>query len=288
MTVDLHLHTTASDGSFTPSEVVNKAVQLGLDVIAITDHDTVGGIPEAKAEAFDKDLEVISGIELNTELFDLEIHILGYYIDDNNLALQNELKKLRTARYDRIEKMIKKLGDRGIEIDFDYVCQLAGDNNLSRVHLAQAIVERGYVYQISEAFDEYIGKGCSSYVSRYKLTPRRAIELIKAAGGIPVLAHPALLERDELISEFITDGLVGIEVYHSEHSQSDVRHYKHLAQKYDLVITGGSDCHGAYKDNVLLGSVEVPDKVVRDLKQNQREGGSGLACSSLNQNFNYL
>lgn len=280
MTVDLHLHTTASDGSFTPSEVVNKAVQLGLEVIAITDHDTVAGIAEAKAEAAGKELDVIPGIELNTELSNSEIHILGYYIDNNNLALMNELNKLRAARYDRIEKMIKKLEDQKIEIDFDYVCQLAADNSLSRVHLAQAIVEHGYVSQISEAFDEYIGKDCPSYVSRYKLTPRKAIELIKAAGGIPVLAHPALLERDELIPEFITDGLVGIEVYHSEHSQSDVRHYKHLAQKYGLVITGGSDCHGVYKDNVLLGSVEVPNRVVMDLKQNQREVDSELARSS--------
>ncbi|MBM7623277.1 PHP domain-containing protein [Sporohalobacter salinus] len=276
MTVDLHLHTTASDGSFTPSEVVNKAVELGLETISITDHDTVDGIAEAKEEVVGKDLEFIPGVEINTELSEYEVHILGYYIDDNNLSLINELNKLRTARYDRIRDMIKKLDQLGIEIDFNYVCQLAGNNTLSRVHLAQAIVEKGYVTQISEAFDKYIGRGCPGYASRYKLTPTRAIELIRTAGGIPVLAHPALLGGDELIPEFIDAGLAGIEVYHSEHSQSDVEHYKNLAQKYGMVITGGSDCHGEYKDEVLIGSVHVPKKVVINLKHKLRDLSSGL------------
>ncbi|SJZ31149.1 PHP domain-containing protein [Selenihalanaerobacter shriftii] len=273
MTVDLHLHTTASDGSFTPEEVVNKASELGLQVIAITDHDTINGIEEAKLAALDKDLEIISGIELNTDLPDAEVHILGYYIDYKDIKFKNVLKELRNARYNRIKIMIKRLRNVGILINFNRVCEIAGKGALGRVHLAKAMIESGYVQKVSQAFEEYIGKGCPAYKKRYKLTPIEAIKLIKSVGGIPVLAHPALAKKDSLIPKLVEFGLEGIEVYHSEHDKYNEQYYSALAEEYELIKTGGSDCHGLNKVRTLIGTVEVPKKAIKEL---QRKHGLAL------------
>ncbi|SDC51053.1 MULTISPECIES: PHP domain-containing protein [unclassified Candidatus Frackibacter] len=267
MNVDLHLHTTASDGSFTPTKVVDKAVELGLKTIAITDHDTIGGIEEAQLAAVDKNLEVIPGIELNTDISDAEVHILGYYINTNDLKLTDTLSKLRNSRYNRAQRMVKKLNQLGIDITFKRVCQLAGEGSLGRVHIAQAIIESGYVKEISQAFDRYIGKGSPAYINRYKLTPVEAVKLVKRAGGVPVLAHPALAKRDYLIPELVNAGLQGLEVYHSEHDEDDVQHYAALAEEYELIKTGGSDCHGPNKGRTLIGTVDVPSSVVFKLKE---------------------
>jgi len=267
MNVDLHLHTTASDGSFTPTKVVDKAVELGLKTIAITDHDTIGGIEEAQLAAVDKNLEVIPGIELNTDISDVEVHILGYYINTNDLKLTDTLSKLRNSRYNRAQRMVKKLNQLGIDITFKRVCQLAGEGSLGRVHIAQAIIESGYVKEISQAFDRYIGKGSPAYINRYKLTPVEAVKLVKRAGGVPVLAHPALAKRDYLIPELVNAGLQGLEVYHSEHDEDDVQHYAALAEEYELIKTGGSDCHGPNKGRTLIGTVDVPSSVVFKLKE---------------------
>lgn len=265
MTVDLHLHTTASDGSFAPAKLVKKAVKLNLKTIAITDHDTIDGIEEAKMAAMDKKLEVIPGIELNTEIEGEEVHILGYYINYNDLDFIAELDKLWESRYNRIKKMIKKLQRFGLEVSFKRVCQIAGGGTLGRVHLAKAMIEAGYVSEISRAFDEYIGKNCPAYVERSKLDPFSAVELIKSAGGIPVLAHPDLLGNDYLIPELIKAGLAGLEVYHSEHEKFAVKYYSNLADRHGLIKTGGSDCHGD-KDTILMGTVNVSQVVVDNLK----------------------
>ncbi|MGM0471382.1 MAG: PHP domain-containing protein [Bacillota bacterium] len=268
MTVDLHLHTTFSDGNLTPTEVVERAEAIGLETIAITDHDTVEGISEAQLAAQNKDLKVLTGIELNTELEGSQIHMLGYCFDLQAQRLTNTLNRLRTARYDRIKQMVDKLAlIEGIEIDFERVCQIAGSSNLSRVHLARAIIEAGYATKVSEAFDKYIDQDSPAYVSRFKLTPQDAIKLIKSVGGVAILAHPGPLDRDDLIPDLIAAGLDGIEVYHSEHDKVATRHYEKLALEYDLIKTGGSDCHGDYEDQLLLGTVEVPKKVVSTLQQ---------------------
>lgn len=243
---DLHVHTTASDGTLTPCEVIDEAISAGLKGLAITDHDTVAGLTPAQqyVEQNDLPLVFIPGIELNTEAGDEEVHILGYFINPDNAALNQHLQDIRTARYNRTLQMVNRLQDAGMVISFDQVQTLAKGESMGRPHVARALIQNGYVSSIKEAFDKYIGRGRPGFVPRYKFVPAEAIELINNAGGIPVLAHPGLIKEREKIIEVIRLGIKGLEVYYPEHSLEQQRDLIKLAEHYNLLITGGSDYHG--------------------------------------------
>ena len=266
--VDLHLHTTASDGNYAPKEVVKQAAKLGFSSIAITDHDTVEGIDKAIGEAKDYDLEIVPGIELNTDYKDVEIHILGYYINYQQPKLNSVLKDLKKARRRRVKKIIARLEELGIEISFKEIIEVAGNSALGRSHIAHLLLEKGYINSWSEAFDKYIGSGKPAYVKREKLGPKEAIKLIQTAGGIPIVAHPGLIGNDDLLPQLIDWGAKGIEVYHTEHNLEEIKKYRNWAESRDLLITGGSDCHGPKrKDGVLLGQIKVPCHFLKQLEQ---------------------
>ncbi|PRX29885.1 hypothetical protein BX659_10898 [Orenia metallireducens] len=265
--VDLHLHTTASDGSYTPTELVTKAKKLGFSAIAITDHDTVGGIEEGLKAAEELGIELIPGIEMNTDYENTEIHILGYYIDYQDKNFINILADLKEARYNRIRKIVSKLNDLGLEIAFDEVNKLADGGALGRPHIAQIMLNKGYVQEWSQAFDQYIAKGAPAYVERKKITPKKAIGIIKEAGGVPVIAHPALMERDDLLKTLLEWGIEGIEVYHTEHDRIDSQRYLEYARENDLLVTAGSDCHGPErKGEILIGKIKASYELVENLK----------------------
>lgn len=268
MAVDLHIHTTASDGAYTPSQVVEEAKRLGFIAIGITDHDTMDGVEEAIALGEKVGLEVIPGIELNTDYHDREVHILGYYPDHHSQEFQGILEELRDARTNRIKQMVANLNQLGYKISYERVQEIAGEGSIGRPHLAKAILEAGYAKEWSEVFERLIGSECPAYVPRTKLTPREAVELILKVGGVPVLAHPGLNNLDEMIPDLVDAGLLGIEVFHYDHTAEQVAHYLQVAAEYQLIVTGGSDCHGpGVKSGVRLGEVMLPNGYLRTLKE---------------------
>ncbi|GAW91533.1 PHP domain-containing protein [Calderihabitans maritimus] len=265
-TVDLHVHTTASDGTMTPTEVVEEALKLGLRGIAITDHDTTEGIEEACQAASGKSLLVIPGVEISTEWQEREVHLLGYWIDFKQEWFQAQLRVIREGRERRIKAMVQKLNSLGYPVSYSRVEELAGEGSIGRPHVAQALVEKGYVADIGEAFEIFIGKGRPAYVPRMKLEPQEAVRLIIRAGGVPVLAHPGLIGDDALIPPLLEAGLRGLEASYPEHSPETESHYRELAAKYGLIATGGSDFHG-YLRGCHLGESGVPYKIIKVLEE---------------------
>lgn len=217
MRVDLHLHTTASDGKLSPAEIVRKAVGLGLNVIAITDHDSVEGVEPAFAAAEDfPSLLVIPGVELSADIPGGEVHILGYFIDHHHQGLKRSLESLRNSRRERGRKIVAKLAQLNIDVDWQRVLELAAGASVGRPHIAQAMMERGYISSLREAFTKYIGRNGPAYVERERLTPLQAVELVLSAGGLPTLAHPADIEGlESLIPQLKQFGLVGLESYYN-------------------------------------------------------------------------
>lgn len=264
--VDLHVHTSFSDSTFSPAEVIQCAADHGLCAIAITDHDCVSGIPPIINFASRHSIEIIPGVELTAEAEGREIHILGFCIDYKNKNFVKELDEICENRLERIHKMVGKLRETGIDIAVEEVLKLGGPGSVGRLHLARVLNERGYISSIEEAFKRFIGDNGPCYVKRLRLTPKRAIEMINAAGGIAVLAHPYLMHRDNLIPQLIEDGLRGIEIYCPSQSESAVNKYEDLACSHNLIITGGSDCHGLAKGEVSMGKVKVPYELVEKLK----------------------
>ncbi|NPV44447.1 MAG: PHP domain-containing protein [Firmicutes bacterium] len=269
---DLHLHSTASDGTSSPEEVVRRAGELGFSVISLTDHDSVGGLEQAISMGEKLNVEVIPGIELSTLHMNEEVHILGYYINWKNGRLKNKLEYFIRARKSRADKMIEKLNSMGINITRERVLELAGSNFVGRPHIARAMLEKGYIKDLSEAFTaDFIGKGGRAYVERHKISPFKAIELILSVKGIPVLAHPGVFKRDEwikeeLIRELVDGGLMGIEVFYPQHSAELTEYYLKVAKKYRLLVSGGSDYHGENSGRNILGSVKLPIEYVYELK----------------------
>ena len=268
MKADLHLHTTASDGRLAPKELVSLAAKVGLDVIAITDHDTIDGIAPALAAAkTSPSLTVIPGVEINTDVPHGEVHILGYFIDYTDLKLAASLQKLRDSRLGRAQQMIDKLGNLGIKIEWQRVCELAQGGSVCRPHIAQALFEKGYVGSEKEAFDKYIGHDGPAYVERYKLLPVEAVELIIDAQGLPVLAHPAdISDLKELVPKLKEIGLVGIEIYYRDYRSDIIAGLLKVADQYKLVPTGGTDYH-AFGDasEVMVGGALAPPQSVEQL-----------------------
>ena len=267
MPADLHIHTTFSDGTLSPEEVVKVAKKAGLKTIAITDHDVVAGIDGAKKKGDELGVEVIPGIEFSAETLDAEVHILGYFIDYHSLGLIATITKIQKAREDRIFRICDKLKKLGIDLDPERVFKEAGHLAAGRPHVARVLVAEGFVDNFKEAFNKYLAFNGPAYVSHYKLSPQDAVKLIVSAGGIPVYGHPAVSNCDQIIPDLISAGLLGIEVYYSSHNSSQTKHYLDLAGKYGLLVTGGSDYHGATSGRVLeLGGTSIPDELVDKLK----------------------
>jgi predicted metal-dependent phosphoesterase TrpH len=266
--VDLHIHSTASDGKNTPEAIISKAAELGLKYLSLTDHDTIDGIePALEAVKNFPGLTFIPGVELSTDLADGEAHILGYFIDYTSPELKKELEKFRDSRSGRGRRMVEKLAQLGLEIDWARVQEIAGDGAIGRPHIAQAMLEKGYINSFNEAFDKYIGHGGSAYVEREKITPAEAVALIIRCNGLPVLAHPfTVKDPEEMVITLKKAGLIGIEVYYKDNSPEMTESTLKLAEKYGLIATGGTDYHGiSGSREVMLGGVEVPVEAAEKL-----------------------
>ena len=278
--VDLHVHTTASDGRYSPAEVVRRAAGLGLSVIAIADHDSVDGIAPAlaAAEKF-PGLTVIPCLEVSTDVPRGEIHVLGYFIDYTSAELQAALARFRDIREGRAMGMIDKLAGMGINIEWRRVKEIAGEGSMGRPHIAQAMLEKGYITSFKEAFDKYIAREGPAYVEREKMTPAEAVKLIVRHSGLPVMAHPfTVVDVEAMIIELKAVGLAGIEAYYKNYSAEEKNCLSGLAEKYDLIMTGGTDYHGLDDiDEVMMGGADVPFEAVENLMalDGQREVKSG-------------
>jgi len=241
--LDLHVHSTASDGALTPSELVQLALSKNLCVIALTDHDTTDGVQEALEAARGTRLTIIPGVEISTDVpGNHELHILGYYVDHTHGPLQQRLQALRESRLDRARRMVDLLAQAGYPLPWHQLLDLAGPGSIGRPHIAQAMVEARYVSSVESAFQHYLGRGGLAYVERAKLRPREAVELVLAAGGAPVLAHPSRVI--EHLPDLVRAGLVGLEVYYNGYEEAEKQFLARLAQKHNLIPTGGSDFHG--------------------------------------------
>ena len=266
--VDLHVHTTVSDGRFSPEEIINKAAKLGIGTIAICDHDNTGGVvPAMQAAAAFAQLRLIPGVEISTYAPGSEVHVLGYFIDINDSRLKNALADSRNSRLGRAKAMIAKLNQLNIAIDWQQVKEIAGDSTVGRPHIARAMLKKGYIKTFNEAFDEYIGLNGPAYVERHKLTPAQAVTLVKEAKGLPVLAHPFTVDKPQaLIVELKAAGLAGIEVYYSNYSADKRNELARIATEYSLIATGGSDYHGIDESTeTMLGDAGVPAQCAQKL-----------------------
>jgi predicted metal-dependent phosphoesterase TrpH len=271
--VDLHSHTTASDGALSPRELVREAARRGVRVLAITDHDSTDGLAEALEEAArHPPLTLVPGIEINCDVEGGEVHVLGYFVEYEAAWFQEFLSQQRAERKARIHRIAARLGELGLPIEPEEVFALVKEGSPGRPHVAQVMVARGYVKDFREAFDRYLRAGGPAHVPRRRLTPEEAIRTIRRAGGVPVLAHPGLADLDHLIPGFVRAGLMGIECYYHEHTPAQTRTYLEMCKDLGLVATGGSDFHGSHTGRVNpLGSPPVPLSVSERLLDKARE-----------------
>ncbi|QBD80138.1 PHP domain-containing protein [Ktedonosporobacter rubrisoli] len=267
--IDLHTHSTASDGIYSPTELLQRAKDIGLRVLALTDHDSSDGIDEASQAAASLDIDFIPGIEINTDVNGGEVHMLGYFIEYQLPAFQAVLKVLRDARERRGQRMVELLNEQGVSIAWEKVREIA-QGAVGRPHVAKALLEAGYVQTIGEAFDKYIGTGRPAYVPRYKLSPVDAVHLIASANGLPVMAHPVELpgleELRNWLPELCEAGLVGLETYYGPYTSEQEQALLALANEYKLIPTGGTDFHGPGIHPTPLGGRYVPYDAVERLK----------------------
>jgi len=266
--VDLHIHSTASDGRLTPADIVREAAERGVTFIALADHDTVDGIApaQAAAQAF-PGLKVIPCVEISTDVPEGEVHVLGYFIDYADHELRVTLDRFKNSRLRRAQGMVAKLADLGIHIDWQRVQEIAGGNSIGRPHIAQAMVEKGCITSIKQAFAEYLGHDRPAYVEREKMTPAETVELIIKAKGLPVLAHPLTLSDPEaMIVELKAAGLVGVEAYYDGYTTEEINSLVGLANRYNLIVTGGSDYHGLEPNTETgIGGADLPTESVERL-----------------------
>jgi predicted metal-dependent phosphoesterase TrpH len=266
MFADLHLHTFYSDGTYSPEELVLKARRHGLAALALTDHDTVEGCAAAALASRAAGLEFFAGTELTAEQDGNEIHILGYAIDIQNGPLLAEIQKFQVVRQNRVREMVARLNRMDVPLQAEEVFTLANCRAPGRPHVARALVEAGLVSTLDEAFERFLKKNRPAWVPKFKMTAADAIALIHQAGGVAVMAHPGLNRTDEVIPPMAEAGLDGLECFHTKHSPSMSEYYLELAERFHLLVTGGSDCHGLSKGKPLIGSVRLPYQYVEKLK----------------------
>lgn len=272
-TIDLHTHSTFSDGTFTPLQLVKYAEEKGLKAFALTDHDTTEGIKEAKS--IETNVEVISGVEISTRYDKKEIHIAGLYINENDADLNKQLKYYREKRVTRNFEILEKLNSLGVDITIDDVKESCTGDVISRAHIAKALVSKGFVGSYTEAFDRYLGDNKCAYVPRETLNYEESMELITKAGGVPVLAHPLLYKMSDtnlenMMVKLRQKGLKAVEVYYSTHSNSDTQHVMAMANRVGLIYSGGSDFHGATKPKIDMGTgmgkLAVPYEILEKIR----------------------
>ncbi|MBN8246722.1 MAG: PHP domain-containing protein [Verrucomicrobia bacterium] len=263
---DLHLHTRYSDGTYTPEELAGHAAAVGLDAVALTDHDTVAGCAPMAAACAGRGLEFIPGSELTADLEGREFHVLGYWLDAGSALLQARLAEFQAARIQRIHDMVDRLNHRGIGLTADAVLAVANCGSPGRPHVARALVEGGHCRNYDDAFERFLKKGRPAWVPKVALTMAETIQLIHAAGGAAVLAHPGLYRSDPMIPGIAALGLDGLECWHTRHSATASESYARTAARLGLVATGGSDCHGMAKGEPLIGRIRLPYAQVTALK----------------------
>lgn len=278
--IDLHIHTTASDGVYSPVEIYEMAEKLGLSAIAITDHDTLEGVQELIQSNLPECPGLLTGVEISTEppkefAIKGSLHLLGYRVDPFNKELNNELLLLQKARENRNPSIVKQLREQGIDISMEKLTAFAGDVQVGRAHIGRYLFEKGYVKDIEDAFKTYLGNGKPGYVEKYRVPIKTAIEKIKLAGGVPVLAHPGLIEgfsKDDfksLFKELKEYGLEGLEVYYSSHDQEMVGFLLEQCEKFGFIATGGSDFHGYKDEGLILGkgrnNLDIPYSVYKTI-----------------------
>ena len=277
-TIDLHLHTLASDGRLTPTELIQLVVKQGLQTISITDHDSTEGLAEAYEAAKEfPHLRIIPGIEMSADLPGNEVHVLGYFLDYHDVEFQATLTEFRRGRVDRARIMVEKLDALGMHVDWDRVQHFAGDGSVGRPHMALALVEAGFFKEPKEAFEEYLGNDGLAYYDRPKLNPIESVEMIKRVGGVPVLAHPTFMnDMEGGITDLKKVGLVGMEVYYAQYNDDTVRHLARLAKEYDLISCGGSDYHGlGNSGEPLPGTLGPPEETIQLLEDAAAKVKSG-------------
>lgn len=274
--VDLHVHSTYSDGTLTPAELVVHAKEMNLSAIALTDHDTVAGVQEAVAAGKEQDLEIVPGVELSTFFDEKEIHIVGLYIDYTDETFKKELEILQERRVERNRLMCERFCSLGIPVSYKDLCAQYGEAVITRAHFADYLLQNGFVRSRNEAFDRYIGSNGPCYVPRQKVPPAKAIELIRAAKGVPILAHPVLYRlgtrsMDKLMQELCRNGIAGLEAIYSTYSTGEELQMRKLAKAHHLILSGGSDYHGANKPNIELGTgrgrLFVPYDILEEIKK---------------------
>ena len=275
--IDLHSHTTASDGSMTPTELVHHAKEVGLSALGIADHDTIGGLEEATAAAEQKGLELVPCIEISVDYPQGEFHLLGYYVDFHNAEFLSRIQYLQDNRVNRNGVMVRKMQELGFDITMEDILAESGGGQVGRPHMGRVLMKKGYVGSVQEAFDKYLADGKPLHVPKVKLSPAEAIDLVHSAGGVAVVAHPKYMEYpteaelSEELARLKACGLDGLECYYSQHSEAETAQYLRLAEQFGFLVTAGSDFHGVSKPTVPLGVVYQgrggDDAILENLKR---------------------
>ena len=266
MPADLHLHTTSSDSTFSPEQVIQLCAASGITTAAITDHDAVAGIDDATAAGAKLGVRVVAGVEMTAYVDKQEVHIVGLFINPTEPRLVEVLQMTRDERHLRVEKMVGLLRKMKINVTLERVMKFAGVGSPGRPHVAQALVECGQVPTIGDAFRHYIGSGGPAHIPKYQLSPHDAAETIHGAGGVAILAHPGARLEDSLVRMLITQGIDGIEVYHPLHDEIQIEHYKQMALDMGLLISGGSDSHGDINEGTAIGNIRLADSHVAEIE----------------------
>ncbi len=275
---DLHLHTFFSDGTFSPEELAGHGARLGFAAMALTDHDSMEGCERMTAACDVAGIEFIPGAELTAEHNDTELHILGYFLDRHNQPLLTELAKFQSVRQNRIREMVAAINQLGVPLQAETVFALANCKSPGRPHVARALVKAGLVKNLDEAFERFLKKGRPAWVPKAKMSALAGIELIHQAGGLAVMAHPGLNHSDDMIPALVAAGLDGIECFHTKHSTTMAERYLGIADKYHLLVTGGSDCHGFSKNKPLIGTIKLPYDHVVAMKAKVAERKAAVAA----------
>jgi len=263
---DLHLHTFFSDGTFSPEELAGHGARLGFAAMALTDHDSVEGCARMAVACEAAGIEFIPGTELTAEIGDTELHLLGYFLDAQNKKFLTEIAKFQIVRQNRIHEMVAAINKLGVPLEAQTVFALANCKSPGRPHVARALVKAGLVKNLDEAFERFLKKGRPAWVPKAKMSALEGIELVHQAGGLAVMAHPGLNRTDEIIPALVEAGMDGIECFHTKHSTAMAERYLEFAEKYNLLVTGGSDCHGFSKNKPLIGTIKLPYDHVEKMK----------------------